>query len=147
MTIHLGSIEVTFLLDDTQTNDTSTMFDTIAPADAPAPIAHSHDAFEEVVYGLAGALTFTVGGEEHVLTPGDALYIGRGVVHVWDNRVPETGRFLTVATPGVFRPAYFEEMAAVLDTAAGGPPDISALMAVMHRHGLTPAPVSSAASS
>src|SRR4051794_28420924 len=124
MPIRLGSIEVSFLLDDAQTSGTSTVFETTVPADGLAPIAHSHDAFEEVFYGLAGALTFTIAGEEHVLSPGDALYIERGVVHRFENRTEAEGRFLSVATPGVLRPAYFEDMARVLDAAAGGPPDI-----------------------
>jgi hypothetical protein len=47
--------------------------------------------------------------------------------------------FLSVATPGVFRPAYFLEIAEVLGASPGGPPDVDALFAVMGRHGLTPA--------
>ncbi len=42
-----------------------------------------------------------------------------------------------MATPGVFRPAYFHEIAEVL--AASSPPDPGAIFAVMARHGLTPA--------
>ena len=48
--------------------------------------------------------------------------------------------FLAVATPGLFGPAYFREIGEVAAAAAGGPPDIDAMMAVMRRHGLTPAP-------
>ena len=47
---------------------------------------------------------------------------------------------LFVATPGLFGPAYFTEMRDVLAAAGDGPPDREALMAVMRRHGLTPAP-------
>ena len=46
--------------------------------------------------------------------------------------------FLAVATPGVFGPDYFLEIAAVI-AAADGPPDPRAMAAVMLRHGLTPA--------
>ena len=51
-----------------------------------------------------------------------------------------TCRFLAIATPGVFGPAYFEDVAGVLAAAAGGPPDPAAMGDVMRRHGLTPAP-------
>jgi hypothetical protein len=44
---------------------------------------------------------------------------------------------LAVVTPGLFGPAYFREVGEVL--AAGGPPDIEAIKAVMRRNGLTPA--------
>ena len=47
--------------------------------------------------------------------------------------------FLAIASPGVFGPAYFREVGAVLAACAGGPPDHAALAQVMHRHGLTPA--------
>ena len=46
---------------------------------------------------------------------------------------------LAIATPGVFGPAYFQEVADVIAAAAGGPPDPAAIGAVMRRHGLTPA--------
>ena len=42
-------------------------------------------------------------------------------------------------TPGVLGPDYFNEIAAVLNAAAGGPPDRAAIGEVMRRHGLTPA--------
>ena len=49
-------------------------------------------------------------------------------------------RALCVLSPGVLGPAYFREMAAVLDAAHGGPPDRAQMMAIQRRHGLTPAP-------
>ena len=42
-----------------------------------------------------------------------------------------------VATPGILGPDYFRDIGAVLDAAAGGPPDFVALAEVMRRHGLT----------
>jgi hypothetical protein len=42
-------------------------------------------------------------------------------------------------TPGILGPDYFREVAAILDAAAGGPPDFAALGEVMRRHGLTSA--------
>jgi hypothetical protein len=40
----------------------------------------------------------------------------------------------------VFGPDYFTEIRDVLRAAAGAPPDVAALLEVMRRHGLTPAP-------
>jgi hypothetical protein len=49
------------------------------------------------------------------------------------------GAFLSVATPGIFRLIYFQEIAEVLAGSPDGPPDRDALFGVMARHGLTPA--------
>ncbi len=136
--IRLGALEVTFLLDDHDSGGAATAFETRVPAGAKVPLAHSHDDFDETVYGLEGVFTFTVDGRTHAVGPGDALFISRGVVHQFENLGDADGRFLSVATPGIFRPAYFEEIADVLAESAGGPPDAAALMAVMARHGLTP---------
>ena len=100
------------------------------------PLAHSHDGYEETIYGLEGVLTWTVGG-----TPtGDVICIRRGAVHHFDNTGDVDATALAIVTPGILRPDYFREVAAVLDASAGGPPDLAAIAAVMRRHGLTPAP-------
>jgi hypothetical protein len=51
---------------------------------------------------------------------------------------------LAILSPAAIGPAYFRE-AAVIDAAAGGPPDHAAMVAVMRRHGLTPAPAPTSA--
>jgi mannose-6-phosphate isomerase-like protein (cupin superfamily) len=102
------------------------------------PLAHSHDAFEETIYGLQGAITFTVDGTEIVVGPGDALCIKRGAVHSFMAHDGDVA-FLAIATPGGFGPGYFRELAAVVRAADGGCPDPRAIADVMRRHGLTPA--------
>ena len=73
------------------------------------------------------------------IKPGRAVCIPRGAVHGFANRAEDEARFLAIASPGVFGPSYFREMAGVLAAAAGGPPDQAAVADVMRRHGLTPA--------
>jgi quercetin dioxygenase-like cupin family protein len=106
------------------------------------PVAHSHDGYEETVYGLEGALTWTVEGERHEVGPGEALCIRRGDVHHFENEGEADARVLAAVTPGVLGPAYFRELAALVDEAvtAGRPPDPARIGEVMVRHGLTPAP-------
>lgn len=102
------------------------------------PFAHSHDAFEETIYGIEGTVTFTIDGEAVDIGPGEAVCIRRGQVHSFvagENDVS----FLAIATPGAFGRAYFQDMAGVF-AAAGGPPELEAIHTVMLRHGLTPAP-------
>jgi quercetin dioxygenase-like cupin family protein len=104
------------------------------------PMPHSHDAFEETMYGLEGVTSVTVDGEAHELGAATAVCIPRGAVHGFDNRGSEDAKFLAVSSPGVLSPDYFREIQEVLAASAGGPPDPAKIGEVMRRHGLTPAP-------
>ena len=84
-------------------------------------------------------LTWTIEGTPIDVGPGEALCIPRGAVHHFDNTRDVDARALAVVTPGILGPDYFREVGGVLDAAAGGPPDLAAIAAVMRRHGLTPA--------
>jgi quercetin dioxygenase-like cupin family protein len=137
-TIPLGDIEIRFLVEADDSEGAATVFECQIRPDAKVPAPHSHDGFEETVYGLAGVTTFTVDGETRELGTGDALCIRRGQVHHFVNHGTIDSCFLSVATPGVFGPDYFLEIRDVLVAAAGGPPDLAALLDVMRRHGLTP---------
>ena len=137
--IHLGAISIDFLVDADSSGGSVTVFECAIPAQAKVPIPHSHDAFEETIYGLEGVCTWTIDGQPRELGPGDSVCIKRGQVHGFENRGGVGARFLATATPGVFGPAYFRDIAEVLTAAAGGPPDLAALGDVMGRHGLTPA--------
>jgi quercetin dioxygenase-like cupin family protein len=136
-TIVLGDIEIRFLVESSDSHGAATVFECRVAPDARVPAAHSHDGFEETVYGLEGVTTFTVDGDTRDLGPGEAWCIRRGQVHQFVNHGSTGSAFLSVATPGVFGPDYFEEIRGVLT--AGGPPDLGALVDVMRRHGLTPA--------
>jgi quercetin dioxygenase-like cupin family protein len=138
-TIQLGGIEVEFLVDAGDSGGSATVFECAVAAGGKVPAPHSHDGFEETIYGLDGVTTWTVDGEPTDVGPGEAICIRRGQVHGFVNRGASAAKFLAVATPGVFGPEYFREIAQVVGAAAGGPPDLEAVGAVMRRHGLTPA--------
>jgi len=138
-TITVGQLSIRFLIEGADSNGTVSVFEAYVPANARMPAPHSHDAFEETVYGLQGVATFTIDGEITEIGPGDAVCVRRGSVHGFENRGHNDATFLCVATPGVFGPAYFHEIGEVLAASAGGPPDLAAVAAVMRRHGLTPA--------
>jgi quercetin dioxygenase-like cupin family protein len=138
-TVQVGAIGVKFLVDADDSDGSVTVFECSVPADAKVPAAHSHDAFEETIYGLAGVCTWTVDGERHEVAPGEALCIRRGQIHGFANEGSLEVKFLAIASPGVFGPSYFHDMAEVIAASAGGPPDLDAIGAVMRRHGLTPA--------
>ena len=138
--IRIGQLEIRFLLEGTATSGSLAMFEFDVPANARVPIAHSHDAYEETIYGLKGTLTWTVDRQVHDVGRGELLCIPRGAVHRFDNTSGADATMLAVVTPGVLSPDYFRELAALVNAAAGVPPNLAALADVMRRHGLTPAP-------
>lgn len=137
-TIRVGELAVRFLVEAADSNGTVTVFECSVPANAKMPLPHSHDAFEETVYGLEGVLTYTIDGEPVEIGPGDSVCVPRGAVHGFQNHGTVDAKGLAIATPGVFGPAYFRDIGEVLAAAAGGPPDRGAMAEVMRRHGLTP---------
>ena len=138
-TIHAGAVEIRFLVDADDSGGSVTMFECRVPPNAQVPVPHSHDAFEETIFGLEGVSTWTIDGRARDIGPGKAVCIPRGSIHGFVNRGSADATFLAVATPGVFGPAYFQEIGEVVAAAQGGPPDLAAIGEVMRRHGLTPA--------
>src|SRR5436190_8817102 len=138
-TIHVGAVTIRFLVEAEDSGGSVTVFEAGIPAQARVPAPHSHDAFEETVYGLEGVATWTVDGTEHEVGAGDCVCIPRGAIHGFENRGSVDAKCLGIATPGVFGPEYFREVAEVLAAAGKGPPDLAAVGEVMRRHGLTPA--------
>ena len=135
----MGALSVRFLIGATESNGTASVFECYVPASARMPAPHSHDGFEETIYGLEGVSTWTIDGETVEIGPGQAVCVSRGQIHGFDNRGSVDAKFLAIATPGVFGAAYFREIGEVLAASSGGPPDLAALGEVMRRRGLTPA--------
>ncbi|HEX5094649.1 MAG TPA: cupin domain-containing protein, partial [Acidimicrobiia bacterium] len=117
--IDLGAIQVRFLVEAEESQGAATVFRCEVAPGAMVPGAHSHDGFEETVYGLEGVMTFTVDGVTREVGPGDAMCIRRGQVHRFVNESGAPAAFLSVATPGIFGPDYFHDIRAVVT--AGGP--------------------------
>lgn len=140
-TIRLGPLAVRFLLTGENSTGSIAAFELIVPGGQrlPAP-AHSHDHYEETIYGIDGVLTWTVDGKQIDVGPGQALCIPRGAIHRFDNNGAKDVKALCVITPAAIGPQYFRESARVINAAAGGPPDRAKLAEIMIRHGLTPAP-------
>jgi quercetin dioxygenase-like cupin family protein len=136
--IRIGQLGIRFLVEGDDSGGTVAVFELDVPAGARVPVAHSHDAYEETIYGVKGVLTWTVDGVEAQVGVGDALCIPRGVVHHFENAGDMDATALAIVTPGVLGPGYFRELADTV-AAAGGPPEPAAIAAVMLRHGLTPA--------
>jgi quercetin dioxygenase-like cupin family protein len=143
-TITVGDLSVRFLVEAADSNGTASVFECYVPANSRMPVPHSHDGFEETIYGLKGTTTWTIDGQTVEVGPGEAVCVQRGQIHGFANHGDVDATFVAIATPALFGPAYFREIAEVLAASASGPPDLSALGEVMRRHGLTPAPPSAA---
>jgi quercetin dioxygenase-like cupin family protein len=135
--IKVGDIAIRFLVEGEESGGSVAVFEFDVPAGARVAAGHSHDGYEETIYGLEGVLTWTIEGVPIDVGPGEAICIPRGAVHQFDNTHDVDARSLAVVTPGILGPDYFREVAAILDAASGGPPDFAALGEVMRRHGLT----------
>jgi len=139
-TIRAGSLSVRFLVTGQESAGTVAVFECVVPgAQRLMAPAHSHDHYEETIYGIEGVLTWTVEGKQFDLGPGQALCIPRGAVHRFDNNTQQDAKVLCAITPAAIGPQYFRDMADLLKAAAGGPPDRAKVAEVMLRHGLTPA--------
>jgi quercetin dioxygenase-like cupin family protein len=138
-TIRLGPLAVRFLITGENSNASVAAFEISVPSGQRlAAPAHSHDHYEETIYGIDGVLTWTVNGKQVDVGPGQALCIPRGAVHRFDNQRSQAVRALCVVTPAAIGPQYFRDSAEAIN-AAGDPPDRAKMAEIMRRHGLTPA--------
>jgi quercetin dioxygenase-like cupin family protein len=138
--IRLGPLTVRFLITGDDSGGSAAVFEVCVPAaQRLAAPAHSHDHYEETIYGINGVLTWTVNGKPIDVGPGQALCIPRGTVHRFDNNGSLDAKVLCVVSPAAIGPAYFREARDGIAASAGGPPDPAKMMAIMRAHGLTPA--------
>ena len=136
--INIGPLSIRFLVTSGDSHGSASVFEVRVPAgEKLAAPAHKNDAYEEILYGIEGVLTWTVDGMPIEVGPGQALCIPRGAVHRFDNLGNEDVKQLVVISPAIMGPAYFREAAEVIAAAAGGPPDPAKMMDFFRRHGMT----------
>src|SRR6266852_2177658 len=129
--IRIGQMAIRFLIEGEESGGSVAVFEFDVPAGSKVAAAHSHDGYEETIYGLEGVLTWTIEGTPTDIAPGEALCIPRGAVHQFDNTHDIDAKALAIVTPGILGPDYFREVAAILDAATVGPPDLAAIATVM----------------
>src|SRR5213595_2331006 len=79
--IQVGGMTIRFLIEGEQSAGSVAVFEFDVPAGSKVAAAHSHDGYEETIYGVEGVLTWTVAGTATDVRAGEALYIPRGAVH------------------------------------------------------------------
>ena len=116
-TIKIGPLGIRFLLTGDDSSGSVSVFEVLVPVGQKlAAPAHKNDAYEEVLYGIEGVLTWTVDGTPIEVGPGQPLCIPRGAVHRFDNLGNEDVKQLA---------------------AGDGPPDRAKMVDVFRRHGMT----------
>ena len=135
--VRIGSLELRFLVDETQGSGSIVMFEMTVPSKARVPAPHYHKDVDEVVYGLEGTLTMSLDGQPNDIRPGGSLLVPRGRIHGFENLHADAARILAVLTPGSIGRRYFEELAVEIN--GPGKPDPAKVKEIMLRHGLVPA--------
>ena len=78
------------MIEGTGSGGSVAVFEFTSLSGTKVPVAHSHDGYEETVYGLEGMLTWTIDGVATDVGPGEALVVPRGAVHHFDNTTTST---------------------------------------------------------
>src|SRR3954468_12020342 len=99
--IRIGQIATRFLVEGNESAGSVAVFEFDVPVGARVPIAHSHDGYEETIYGLEGVLTWTIDGRASDCGPREVLCMPRGAVHRFDNNHSADARGLAIVTPGI----------------------------------------------
>src|SRR5215217_8941677 len=81
----IGQMALRFLVEGEESGGSVAVLEFDIPGAGRVPAAHSHDAYDETIYGLEGALSWTIEGTKTDVGPGEVLFIPRGVAHRFDN--------------------------------------------------------------
>src|SRR5262245_20858669 len=133
-TIRLGPLAVRFLITGADASNSVALFEVTVPAaQRLAAPAHSHDHYEETIYGIHGVLTWTVDGKPIDVGSGQALCIPRGAIHRFDNNGNMDVKALVRDHTRRDRSAVFRDCAKAINAAAGGPLDRAKMAEIMIR--------------
>jgi catechol-2,3-dioxygenase/mannose-6-phosphate isomerase-like protein (cupin superfamily) len=135
--------QITFLLTGEQTGGAFFIAEvSVPPGGGPPP--HIHQREEETFYLQQGTLTIQVGGRTLQASPGDCVYLPRGIMHCFKNTGNVDAKFLMVVTPAGLENFFAEAFQPAADRVAAPPMITEAmldrLLAAAARHGLEFAP-------
>jgi quercetin dioxygenase-like cupin family protein len=112
-------------------------------ADVPpgaGPPLHVHSREEEGFYVLEGEITFTVGDQRVVATPGTFANTPVGVPHTFKNESDRPARMLVSIAPAGLEKMFFEAGVVVAEGTKTAPPPTEAemkkLMSIVGKYGI-----------
>ena len=115
-----------------QTNGAYSLFEYVVPPGLGGPPTHIHSREDELFICVTGRTRVELDGQEHILTPGSALLMPRGVPHMFHNPYDKETRITAVVSPPGLE-NYYRELSAL----PPGPRDMKLVAEVMTRHGLS----------
>jgi quercetin dioxygenase-like cupin family protein/catechol 2,3-dioxygenase-like lactoylglutathione lyase family enzyme len=112
--------QITFLLTGEQTGGAFFLAEvSVPPGGGPPP--HIHCREEETFYVQQGTLTIQVGGKLLQASPGDCVYLPRGIMHCFKNTGNVDAKFLVVVTPAGLENFFAEAFQPAADRSAAPP--------------------------
>ena len=131
--------QITFLITGDQTGGAFFMAEvSVPPGGGPPP--HIHRREEETFYLQQGTLAIQVGGKTLQASPGDCVYLPRGIMHCFKNTGNMDAKFLMVVTPAGLENFFAESFYRAQDRSAAPPLITEAmldrLLTAAARHGL-----------
>jgi quercetin dioxygenase-like cupin family protein len=109
--------QVTFLITGADTGGAFFLSEIVVPPGGGPP-PHIHHREDESFYLQAGTLTVQVGEKTLNASPGDFVYLPRGILHTFHNTSDGSAKMLVFVTPAGLE-NYFAE---TFDPALGRPP-------------------------
>jgi Cupin domain len=135
----LAGVVMRRLVSGGQTDGLLCLFENKSDGQTKTPI-HVHADDDETVYVVEGRLTAVMDGEARTLSPGESMFLRRGIPHQLMNLGNQSVRYILIGTPSVFERFLAEGGRELPKGEASGPPtpaDIERLKAAAPRFGIT----------
>jgi quercetin dioxygenase-like cupin family protein len=135
----LAGVVMKRLVSGEQTEGRFCLFENRSGGRTGTPI-HVHADDDETVYVIEGTLTAAVDGEVRTLSPGDSLFLKRGIPHQLMNPGDRPVRYILIGTPSVFERFLAEGGHELRTGETVGPPtpaEIKRLETAAPRFGIT----------
>jgi mannose-6-phosphate isomerase-like protein (cupin superfamily) len=135
----LAGVVMKRLVSGEQTEGSFCLFENRSSGQTRTPI-HVHADDDETVYVVEGQVTAIVDGEARTLSPGESIFLRRGIPHQLMNPHDQPARYVLIGTPSVFERFLAEAGRELRKGEVVGPPtaaDIERLKAAAPRFGIT----------
>jgi quercetin dioxygenase-like cupin family protein len=135
----LAGVVMRRLVSSEETDGSFCLFENTSGGQTKTPI-HVHADDDETVYVIEGQLTAVVDGEAQKLSPGESLFLKRGIPHQLMNPGNQPVRYILIGTPSLFEGFLAEGGHEHRKGEAVGPPtpaDIERLKAAAPKFGIT----------
>ena len=135
----LAGVVMKRLVSGQETGGLFCLFENRSDGQTKTPI-HVHANDDETVYVVEGQLTAVVDGEARTLSPGESLFLKRGIPHQLMNPGNQPVRYILIGTPSLFEQFLAEGGHELRKGEVVGPPtpaDIGRLKAAAPRFGIT----------